>query len=150
MLSKLLREAGREIDEAARARGVTLRYELEMPGDGPLVPFDHIKLKQAVLNILTNALEASSEDGQITIGARQIQDKMQVTIRDTGTGIPEGVGQQIFAPFISSKKTGSGLGLAFTQKIVELHNGTISAHNNRDGGATFTLAIPLTVPEQKG
>ena len=150
LLSKLLREAGQEIDEAARARGVTLRYELEMPGDGPLVPFDHIKLKQAVLNILTNALEASSEEGQITIGARQIQDTMQVTIRDTGTGIPDGVGQQIFAPFISSKKTGSGLGLAFTQKIIELHNGTISAHNNREGGATFTLAIPLTVPAQKG
>lgn len=114
------------------------------------MPFDHIKLKQAILNLLANALEASSEDGQITIGARQVQDQMQVTIRDTGTGIPEGVAEQVFAPFVSTKKTGSGLGLAFTQKIIELHNGTVSAHNNRDGGATFTLTIPLTVPEQKG
>ena len=150
LLSKLLREAGREIHEAARTRGVTLRYELEMQGDGPLVPFDHIKLKQAVLNILTNALEASSEDGQIAIGAQQVQDRMQVTIRDKGPGIPEGMGQQIFAPFVSTKKTGSGLGLAFTQKIIELHNGRISAHNNRSGGATFTFTLPLTVPEQKG
>ena len=114
------------------------------------MPFDHIKLKQAILNLLANALEASSEDGQITIGARQVQDQMQVTIRDTGTGIPQEVAEQVFAPFVSTKKTGSGLGLAFTQKIIELHNGTISAYNNRDGGATFILIIPLTVPEQKG
>ena len=141
---------GREIHEAARTRGVTLRYELDMQGEGPLVPFDRIKLKQAILNLLTNALEASSGDGQITIGARQLHDQMQVTIRDTGTGIPEGVGEQLFAPFVSTKKTGSGLGLAFTQKIIELHNGTITAHNNREGGATFTLTIPFPVPEHKG
>ena len=150
LLSKLLQEAGQEIHEAARARGVTLRYELAIPGEGPLMPFDHIKLKQAVLNLLTNALDASSEDGQITIGARQVQDQMQVTIRDTGTGIPQGVDQQMFAPFVSTKKTGSGLGLAFTQKIIELHDGTISARNNREGGATLTFSLPLTVPEQKG
>ena len=150
LLSKLLQEAGQEIHEAARARGVTLRYELAISGEGPLMPFDHIKLKQAVLNLLTNALDASSEDGQITIGARQVQDQMQVTIRDKGTGIPEGVDQQMFAPFVSTKKTGSGLGLAFTQKIIELHNGTISARNNREGGATLTFSLPLTVPEQKG
>ncbi len=150
LLGKLLQEAGREIHEAARARGVTLRYELAVQGEGPLLPFDRIKLKQAILNLLANALEASSKDGQITIGARQVQDQMQVTIRDTGTGIPEGVAEQVFAPFVSTKKTGSGLGLAFTQKIIELHSGTISAHNNREGGATFTLTIPLTVPEQKG
>ena len=76
---------------------------------------------------------------------------MQITIRDTGTGIPEGVAEQVFAPFVSTKKNWFlVLGLAFTQKIVELHNGTISAHNNRDGGATFTFTIPLSAPEQKG
>ena len=150
LLSELLQEAGREIHEAARTRGVTLRYELEAQSEGLLVPFDRIKLKQAILNLLTNALEASPGDGQITMGARQIQDRVQVTIRDTGTGIPEGAREQIFAPFVSTKKTGAGLGLAFTQKIIELHNGTISAHNNADGGATFTLALPLTWPAQKG
>ncbi len=150
LVHELLREVGREMHEAVQTRGVTLHYELAMPDDGPLVPFDHIKLKQAVLNILTNALEASSAAGQITIGARQVQDRMQVTIRDEGTGIPEGMGQQIFAPFVSSKKTGSGLGLAFTQKIIELHDGRISAYNNRDGGATFTFTLPLMGRERKG
>ncbi len=149
-LSKLLQEAGREIHEAAQTRGVTLRYEMEMQSAEPLVPFDRIKLKQAILNLLTNALEASPGDGRITIGARQVQEQMQVSIRDTGTGIPEGGDEQIFAPFVSTKKTGSGLGLAFTQKIIELHNGTISAHNNRDGGATLIFALPLTMPEHKG
>ncbi len=149
-VSKLLHEAGREMHEAARARGVTLHYEMDTQSDEPGVPFDRIKLKQAILNLLTNALEASSRDGRITIRTRQAQEHMQITIQDTGVGLPEGVGEQIFSPFVSTKKTGSGLGLAFAQKIIELHHGTISVQNNSAGGATFTVAIPLTVPERKG
>lgn len=142
-LTALLREAGNEIRDAARSRGVELRYEFDEQGRGLTFAFDHIKLKQAVLNLLTNALDASPHGGAITISARQVGGSAQVAVRDTGSGIQDDVHEQIFSPFVSTKKTGSGLGLAFTQKIAELHNGTVSAHNNVTGGASFILNLPL-------
>ena len=147
-LTELVREAGHEIEEAARSRGITMQYQFDERIVTARVPFDRIKLKQAILNLLTNALEASPNSGQITLGVRGMGKSVQVLVADTGTGIPQDVREQIFAPFVSTKKTGSGLGLAFTQKIIELHNGTVSAHNNSDRGATFTLEIPFS--EQDG
>ena len=144
-LTGLLREAGNEVGDAAQARGVTLRYELDGQG-GTSFAFDHIKLKQAVLNLLTNALDASSRGGTVTVSAHEADGQVCITVRDTGSGIPDEVREQMFAPFVSTKKTGSGLGLAYTQKIVELHGGTVSAHDNADGGASFVLDLPLAEP----
>lgn len=141
-LTGLLREAGNEVGDAAHARGVSLRYEFDGQG-GTSFPFDHIKLKQAVLNVLTNALDASPRGGTVTVSAHEADGRVRITVRDTGHGIPDEMREQIFSPFVSTKKTGSGLGLAFTQKIVELHGGTVSVHNNAGGGASFVLDLPL-------
>ena len=141
-LTGLLREAGNEVGDAAQARGIALRYAFDGQGEASFA-FDHIKLKQAVLNLLTNALDASPRGGTVTVSAREAGGQVRITVRDTGSGIPDEVREQMFAPFVSTKKTGSGLGLAFTQKIVELHGGSVSAHDNADGGASFVLDLPL-------
>lgn len=141
-LTGLLREAGNEVGDAAHARGVSLRYEFDGQG-GTSFTFDHIKLKQAVLNLLTNALDASPRGGTVTVSAHEADGRVRITVRDTGHGIPDEMREQIFSPFVSTKKTGSGLGLAFTQKIVELHGGTVSVRNNAGGGASFVLDLPL-------
>lgn len=141
-LTGLLHEAGNEVGDAAHARGVSLRYDLDGQG-GTSFPFDHIKLKQAVLNVLTNALDASPRGGTVTVSSHEADGRVRITVRDTGHGIPDEMREQIFSPFVSTKKTGSGLGLAFTQKIVELHGGTVAVHNNAGGGASFVLDLPL-------
>lgn len=141
-LTGLLREAGNEVGDAAHARGVSLRYEFDGRGETSFT-FDHIKLKQAVLNLLTNALDASPRGGTVTVSAHEADGRVRITVRDTGHGIPDEMREQIFSPFVSTKKTGSGLGLAFTQKIVELHGGTVSVRNNAGGGASFVLDLPL-------
>ena len=141
-LTGLLREAGNEVGDAAHARGVSLRYEFDGRGETSFT-FDHIKLKQAVLNLLTNALDASPRGGTVTVSAHEADGRVRITVRDTGHGIPDEMREQIFSPFVSTKKTGSGLGLAFTQKIVELHGGTVSVRNNAGGGASLVLDLPL-------
>ncbi len=145
-LDALLQEAIQEVRQAARARNIEFCYQCEGEGEGRIrsMLFDRIKLKQAVLNLLTNAIEASPDAGMITILAQPLDDQVQIAIRDEGTGIQSEVHEQIFTPFFTTKKTGSGLGLAFAEKIVELHYGTVVARNNPDQGATFTITLPLT------
>ena len=145
-LDALLQDAIQEVRQAARARHIEFCYRCEGDSAGRMVSmlFDRIKLKQAVLNLLTNAIEASPEAGLITILAQPLDDQVQIAIRDEGEGIQSEVHEQIFTPFFSTKKTGSGLGLAFAEKIVELHHGTVLAQNNPDLGATFTITLPLT------
>ena len=77
------------------------------------------------------------------LGKNKVDAFAQVTVKDFGPGISDAVERQLFVPFVSTKKTGSGLGLAFTQKIVELHGGTVWGRNNPDRGATFTIKLPL-------
>ena len=147
-LDALVQEAIQEVRQAARSRNIEFCYQYEGEGEGEgrtlSMLFDRIKLKQAVLNLLTNAIEASPEAGLITIVAQLVDEQVQIAIRDEGAGIQSEVHEQIFTPFFTTKKTGSGLGLAFAEKIVELHQGTVVAQNNPDQGATFTITLPLT------
>ena len=87
---------------------------------------------------------ARKEQGKKKQNRIRRDDQVQIVICDEGAGIQDELREQIFTPFFSTKKTGSGLGLAFTEKIVELHHGTVSAQNNPDLGATFTITLPLT------
>jgi signal transduction histidine kinase len=104
-------------------------------------------LKQALLNLLTNAIEASPAGGQVETCLQRLGKTAQVTIQDKGSGILEADIERIFSPFFSTKETGSGLGLPFAQKIIELHGGTLRAVNNPDCGATFILGVPLSEDE---
>jgi signal transduction histidine kinase len=140
-LDPLLRDLTDEVRAAAAARGVGVIYRCES-GDAP-VRVDRIKLKQAVLNLLTNALEASPGGGQVQVVLRAAGEGVQVAIVDQGPGIPEADLERVFAPFFSTKERGTGLGLTFAQKIVALHNGRLTGRNNLKGGATFVIELPL-------
>jgi signal transduction histidine kinase len=106
-------------------------------------------LKQAILNLLTNALEASPSPGQITVSLQEHGERVHIAVSDQGAGIPEEGPDQLFSPFFSTKEKGTGLGLPFAQKIVELHGGNLTAHNNTEGGATFIIEFPLVPPEER-
>lgn len=144
-LDVLLGEILQELQSSAAAQEVELIYHCA--GGGETFPLDRIKLKQALLNVLTNAIEASPVGGQVDICLQRHDATVQVAMRDQGCGIVEADFERVFSPFFSTKATGSGLGLPFAQKIVELHGGTLRAANNPDRGATFILTVPLARDE---
>ena len=143
-LRALVREAVEEMHEAAAMREVALVCFNEGISDkgSEIFPLDRIKLKQALLNLITNALEASPSLGRVDVLLRKQQSSMQIAIMDQGPGIAEDDMERLFAPFFSTKKQGSGLGLTFARKIIELHHGTLIAMNNSTGGATFLAELP--------
>jgi signal transduction histidine kinase len=137
-----LQEAVDEVQAAASLRRITLLYRCEL--NGISLSLDRIKLKQAVLNLLTNAVEASSVGDQVelTVQSDAEADVIQVRVADHGPGIAESNLGHVFSPFFSTKAQGTGLGLTFAQKIVSLHGGRIIAENNPQGGATFIIELP--------
>jgi signal transduction histidine kinase len=112
-----------------------------------LVPFrfDPEKIKQALLNIIRNSLEAMPDGGEIIIATSADADHVTVTISDTGPGIQGADLPLIFEPFFTRKGAGTGLGLSITQRIVEEHRGEIFVESVAASGTVFTLKLPLTV-----
>ena len=113
----------------------------------PTVLADAQELQQVFLNLLTNALQAIDEQGEIRVRARCVggpgAEAMEVALSDTGRGIPPHYLNDIFTPFFTTKTKGTGLGLAIVRKIVEAHGGTVSAESAPQQGATLTVRLPL-------
>lgn len=140
LLSSLVREAVDEVRVMAATRGVSVVVRGEPEGTPAAV--DRIKLKQALLNLLTNAVEASPAKGCVELELHEEADSVHIRVTDQGVGVPEGDLERIFSPFFSTKAQGTGLGLTFAQKIVALHGGTVSVTNNPQGGASFVITLP--------
>jgi len=116
--------------------------------DLPLVSVDREQIKQVFLNILLNAIEATPENGQITIKTRSFskpggEPYAQIEITDTGKGIPEDYLEDIFNPFFTTKSKGSGLGLSISNQIVQEHRGYISVESQVNKGTSFFINLPL-------
>src|SRR5262249_51745588 len=111
-----------------------------------LVMADDRQIEQAVINLGMNALQAMPERGRLTIGARRHGKQVEITVRDTGPGIPEALRARIFEPFFSTKAGGTGLGLPLVHEIAVAHGGRISVESAPGEGACFTLALPLAEP----
>ena len=108
----------------------------------PRVPLDAEKFKQAVLNLVINALEAMPEGGSLVLGASVRAGELLVEVSDTGPGIPPEIQQDLFKPYFSTKTRGTGMGLALTEKLVGQHGGRIDFRTG-PWGTTFCIAIPL-------
>lgn len=101
-----------------------------------------MKLKQAFLNLLKNAFEATDESGCVSLSARKYLDQLIIRISDDGCGMTPEAAAELFTPFASGKTGGTGLGLAITQKIVKAHYGTIEVASTPQRGTTFTITLP--------
>jgi len=109
---------------------------------------DPTRIIQVFINIIRNAIEATSSKGTLSISVIEIDGNAQISFADSGTGIPSDVLDMIFEPFFSTKihrgdTGGSGLGLAICQKIIKDHKGDISIQSRRPGGTTMTITLPL-------
>jgi signal transduction histidine kinase len=142
-----MRELVQEIVELARPQaaaagiGVTVRDEAE----GVDVRVDRDLFKQAVLNIVVNAMQAMPNGGELRFEATAGENGTELRISDTGAGIPEDLREKIFRLYFSTKKEGSGIGLAMTFRIVQLHDGTIDFTSEPGKGTTFLIRLPIAV-----
>ena len=129
-----------------RARRATATDVAYCGEDAPaVVHMDRSQLKQALLNIGHNALEAMSEGGtlDICLAVGNGGDQAQVTFRDSGAGIPQDQMEKIFEPFFTTKKHGFGMGLAVVQKIISSHGGSVAVSSEEREGTTVTVTVPL-------
>ncbi|HTM57166.1 MAG TPA: HAMP domain-containing sensor histidine kinase [Candidatus Udaeobacter sp.] len=117
--------------------------KVEIHADGPVeVVGDSLLLARAVHNLVLNACEASSAGGIVEVAAWIEGDRAVLEVRDRGTGIPEGLEARLFRPYVSTKKRGSGLGLALVRDIAEQHGGSVGLANREGGGAVARLVVP--------
>ncbi|MCR6633025.1 MAG: two-component system sensor histidine kinase AtoS [Magnetospirillum sp.] len=124
------------------------RITLALSGDIPSIQADGEALKQVVLNLLLNAVQAIPDSGTVTIAteADPVAAHVHISVSDTGVGIlPENL-EKIFDPFFSTKPTGTGLGLAMAHRIVDAHHGTISVSSVPGTGTTVLLCLPIAQP----
>lgn len=128
---------GREADR----QGV--KVSLELSGEIPEVMVDGEQIKQAILNILLNAIQAIGVDGTVTVSTCMKDGILQVSVRDTGKGIDEDEAERLFDPFFTTKEEGTGLGLSISYQIVKAHGGDIEIALPEAGGSEFIMSIPL-------
>jgi PAS domain S-box-containing protein len=114
-----------------------------IPIDVPEVYVDRALLKQAVLNLVLNAVEAMPGGGQLRLMLSRRGEMAEITVGDTGKGIPTENRQKIFQLFFTTRPGGSGIGLASTFRIVQLHNGSIDFTSEVGRGTTFRIELPL-------
>ena len=112
------------------------------------IPADADQLKQVILNLVLNAIDAMPDGGQLKIETLHIQNKennnlVEIKISDTGSGIPGQLKETIFDPFVSGREAGIGLGLSIAHQIVQQHDGWIDVQENPNGGMIFTFALPI-------
>jgi two-component system sensor kinase FixL len=109
-----------------------------------LVTGDRARLKQVVLNLTKNAMEAMDTGGRLSLETRRKEKQVEITIADDGCGIPEDHRDKVFSPFFTSKEKGTGLGLSVSKGIVEQHpHCTLSFESQEGKGTVFTLKMPL-------
>jgi len=108
----------------------------------PQIPLDAEKFEQVLLNLVINALEAMPGGGSLTIGMTVAGDVFQVSVKDSGTGIPVEIQRSLFQPYFSTKSKGSGMGLALSEKLVGQHGGHIRYRTGPEGTA-FQITIPI-------
>ncbi len=147
--SEVMRSALDVTGPAARAKGIALHVD----SDANIGPFlgDAARLQQIVWNLITNAVKFTPNGGEVRIRLHRVHDALELSVADTGEGIPPGFLPSVFEPFrqadgsITRTHGGLGLGLSIVKHLVEAHGGTIHAASDGEGrGSTFTVRLPIT------
>jgi len=147
-VKEVIRDLLRIVRADAIARQISLIAEVD-PNPG-IVRANPVQLLQVLLNLTMNAFEALSfiraDARRVVIRAERVENEIIcLSVRDAGPGFPDGIADQLFEAFFSTKADGTGMGLAIARSIVEAHGGTLSAKNCPGGGALFTICLPEAV-----
>ena len=134
-----------------RAADSNLTLNFDCPSDIGSIVADEKRLRQAIYNLVTNAVQYTPAGGTITLSARRESDYLAIFVADTGAGFPEDDVDRLFNKFErgdqSARESGAGLGLALVKSLIELHGGSIQVHSEAEQGAKIECRLPLTVPQ---
>jgi len=142
-LCALLREVLEFVAPEDESQGI--RHHVELPSALPLVRLDSAAMRQVILNLLVNARQAMPGGGELIVRVQREKNFALLTITDTGVGMNEMEVERCFDTYWSTKREGSGLGLATARRIVEEHGGTISVFSEPGRGTSFSIVLPLVV-----
>jgi len=140
----LLDEVERLVESQARDAGV--RIERDVADGVPAIRADRDRLKQVLLNLALNALQAMPRGGRLGLGAATSGGALTLSVSDTGGGIAPELLPRIFEPYVTTKPSGLGLGLAIARRIVEAHGGQIAAESHPGHGSAFRVTLPVSGP----
>lgn len=143
-LERVVRSVVDFVRDQLRSSGVEV--ELELAEGSQTLQLDEAQIRQALLNLIRNGADAvaDQEDGCVRIEVSHKEDGTELVVSDNGPGIPDEIAERIFEAFVSTKNSGTGLGLALTQQIIGDHGGTIEVSNPATGGAVFRIKFPPT------
>lgn len=147
-LSKLLEEASALALVGAKDQGVRVRFDLDANHD--LVFVDKVQIQQVILNLIRNAIEAMAESArrQLVISSGPAAGELvEISVADTGTGVSPDIAEQLFQPFVTTKRHGMGVGLSISKTIIEAHGGRMWADANPGGGTVFHLTLKPATTE---
>lgn len=120
-------------------------FELDLPSDELSSRIDPAQMEQALLNLLKNAHESGSTSEGVSLKVTRLPEWLRLEVMDRGSGMNDAVLQNALVPFYSTKRNGTGLGLALTREIVEAHGGRLSLHNREGGGLCVSIQLPETI-----
>jgi two-component system NtrC family sensor kinase len=131
----------------AKEKGVTIKKDLAC---STTFYVDHEQIEQVVLNLLINGIEATGRSGEVRVETRTNNGSVEISVSDTGCGVPDDELERILQPFYSTKETGTGLGLAISSRIVEAHKGKLHIASRVGEGSTFVVEIPGDLDTEPG
>ncbi len=143
-ISEIVREVVRSVE--GMAGEISIKLECDVSDDPCKLMGEAVQVTRALQNVMINAVQASSENhGSVTVSCIRKDFYVDVCISDTGHGIPADKIAKIFDPYFTTKqgKSGTGLGLYITKKVIEDHNGSIKVDSSPEGGTTFTIRLPV-------
>jgi signal transduction histidine kinase len=137
------------LDSAIETARIPDSFTIERHGFADLVLWlDAALIKQALVNVLINAVQAQRDGGHITVNARVDGDQVEIAVSDAGPGFDPDTLPLIFEPLVTTKSSGTGLGLALVKSVMERHGGHVSANNRAAGGAEVRLYLPNSLPPE--
>jgi two-component system sensor kinase FixL len=142
-LQRLINEANALALVGSREHGIDVQLELDPKADKVLV--DRIQIQQVLVNLIRNAIDATMDSEVRCLTLRTARDGegfVEVSIEDTGSGISDAIAEQLFQPFVTSKKNGMGIGLSICRTIIEAHGGRIWFDAGNSGGTAFHFTVP--------
>jgi signal transduction histidine kinase len=147
-MRKILNHVCELLRPEAAARDIEISSQVE--DSLPRVMADPVRLTQALLNVVINAIQAVDRKGRVEVSAGVTDGQVSVAVSDNGPGIPPEKLASIFDPYFTTKTEGSGLGLWIAQQIVTAHGGSLQARNRASGGAVVTMQLPLRTTDEHG
>jgi len=151
-LQIFIKDALALVSHELRARRVDV--SCDFPATRCVISGDPVLLQQVFVNLIMNALDAMMEtppdQRNIVIDVEVKRAKVEISVRDTGPGLPEEIVDTLFTPFVTTKPHGVGIGLAIVRTIVDAHEGSINARNHPDEGAIFTVILPVSHARESG